>query len=178
MSTTHPLPRILIADLRRRWQDEGPQGDWRALLRAGYAPGEPYFEFGVMPEKTHPCGWRIVLDHAVPAWLCDEDAAFRGEYVIRPDDRREGEVDVTPGGPESGGVSFRTLYVTRADFDRMQQDAADIHREYADPVSVSFWSIPDRWYSDRPLVQFLTAQIVNRDAYRSRPRGRADWYWP
>jgi hypothetical protein len=173
-----PLSRIPIADLRQRWQREGPHGEWRALLRTGYAEGEPYFEFGVMPESKHPCRWRIVLDHAVPVWLCDESAAFNGEHVIRPDDRRAGQVVVTPGGPARGGLAFTTYHVTWAEFERMQQDAAEIHREYADPVSVSFWSIPNRWYSDRALVQFLAARIVNTDTYRSRPRGRTDWYWP
>jgi hypothetical protein len=170
-----PLSRIPIADLRQRWRREGPHGEWRALLRAGYAKDEPYFEFGVMPEKAHPCAWRMIIDHAVPVWLCDASAAFKGEHVIRPDDRRAGETDVAPG---AGGVTFTTYYVPRTDFDRMLQDASDIHQEYADPVAVSFWSIPDRWYSDRLLVRFIATRIVNSDAYRSRPRGRADWYWP
>jgi hypothetical protein len=172
-----PLPRIPIAELRTRWEREGPHGPWRELLRAGYAEGEPYFEFGVMPETKHACAWRIVLDHEVPVWLCATGQPFEGEHVVRPDDRRAGQTDVSRADGR-GGVVFTTHYVTVAEFQRLERDAADIHREYADPVSVSFWSIPDRWFSDRPLVQLLSGRIVNTEAYRARPRGRSDWYRP
>jgi hypothetical protein len=154
------------------WETEGVHGSWRKLLHEGYAPGETYFEFGVMPEKRKEFGdYRVVLDHDVFVRLCPKDNPLRGQYVIRPDDIKAGRVDTEDG-------RYKTFYVLEAEYSQMLKEAQQIYDEYKNEIIVCFWSIPNKWLSDCFLIKFIAENIVETDGYRNRIRGRDSFFWP
>ena len=171
------MKRLPLEALRNLWEEEGIHGDWRRMLKDGYRSGELYFEFGLMPEKKKACNYRLILDHEVPVWLCSGDTEFRGEYVIRPDDARAGD-EVVSASDNIEGFRYHTLYVTEAAYNAMLADAARIFASYRDDEIVCFWSIPNKWFADLALIQFITENIVATDYYESRPQSRSTWYWP
>jgi hypothetical protein len=170
------MSRLPIGQLRALWEKEGEHGPWRALLRAGYGAKEPYFEFGVMPEPAgDPCEYRVVLDHEVPVSLCPANANVRRVWVIRPDEGRAGQIDVQQ---DEQGFHYHTLFVSPQDYATLRSEAERISKEYADERSISFWSVPNKWFADTQLVQLLTRNIVNTADYQQRPALRQSWYWP
>jgi hypothetical protein len=172
------MERIPVDKLREMWKREGIHGDWRNILKKDYKPGELYFEFGLMPEKHHKCNYRIILDHEVRVLMCPKYVVLQGEYVIRPDNTKAGEVEVLESD-KAKGFRYHTFYVTDEDYREMINDATRIYEEYRDEVIVCFWSIPNRWFSDLSLVRFITGHIVLSQDYRNRRRSsRLDWYWP
>ena len=163
------MERLPMDALRGLWKEQGFWGPWRGQLRSGYAPDDVYVEFGLMPAQDE-CDYRIVLDHDVTVLLCRRQAG--ASYVIRPDDRRGGQEEV------SGTPPRHTLFVSDADYSQFLHDAADIYRQYQDDDRGSFWSIPQKWFGDAALVKFLVDRIVLTDDYRNRVRTRLGWFWP
>ena len=171
------MERIPLEKLREMWKREGPFGEWRKLLASSPHASIPHFEFGVLPEKDPKYGtFRIVLDHEAAVRLVPVDNPLRGEFVIRPDAHRAGEVDVEES-PRSG-LRLHTFFVSADVYAAMLADAAAIHDEYGDPETGSFWSIPSEWFADTTPIRFIGEHIVSSHYYRSRPRGRNNWYWP
>lgn len=166
------MDRIPSETLRAMWQKEGVHGDWRRLLKEGYDPGEPYFEFGLMPEKNDGCNYRIVLNHKVPVWLCPATVSFRGLYVIRPLNERAGEVEVENGG------RYHTFFVTEEAYAGMLADAAHIFALYQDDDTVCFWSIPNKWFGESGLIRFISQNLVATEEFQDLVPGRESWYWP
>ena len=140
------MDRIPVETLREMWQQEGIDGDWRRMLKQGYAPEELYFEFGLMPEKQSGCHYRIILEHKVPLWLCPQPSPFTGLYVIRPHHQRAGEVEIKTS-KASSELRYHTFFVTESAFAIMLDDAAQIFSLYQDEESVCFWSIPNKWFA-------------------------------
>jgi hypothetical protein len=167
------MQRIGIDQLRSLWKQQGIYGSWREILKSDYQPGELYFEFGLMPEKSRQNGdYRIVLDHEVHVQLVPPDVKLSREYIIRPDASKAGkrEVDTTH--------RYHTLFVTPTQYTGMVEDASRIYEEYKDDDIVCFWSIPNKWFADCSLVQFLTDEVVLTEDYKKRISTRQDWYWP
>lgn len=171
------MKRIPMEALRDMWKKEGIYGNWRRVLKEGYKLGELYFELGLMPEKEKACDYRFILDHEVPVWLCPSGDGFRGEYVIRPDDSRAGEIVVFKSDKVKG-FRYHTCYVAQETYNVMLMDAAHIFATYGDEETVCFWSIPNKWFDDLVLIQFVADKIVMTDDYKNRPRSRHTWYWP
>jgi len=171
------MERIPIDKLRYMWEEQGTQGEWRKILKNGYKPVDFYFEFGLMPEKEHECEYRIILDHEVPVWLCPGQTDFKREYAIEPDNARAGETEFI----ESKKVKdfrFHTLYVSEEDYTQFITDAQLIYKEYCDEYIICFWGIPNKWFHDLALVQFITDQIVLSKDYIHRRHSSHSWYWP
>ena len=167
------MQRIPIDQLRLMWKEEGFWGPWRERLKSSYAPGELYFEFGLVPEPNRQRGdYRIVLDHEVHVQLSPSDISLRGQYVIKADPSRAGEQQV------DANHKYHTLFVTDAEYAEFLNNASRIYAEYKDEDIGCFWSIPKKWFSDLQLIRFLADRIVLTEDYRNRPRTRQDWYWP
>lgn len=171
------MERIPIETLREMWRKGGVWGDWRRRLREGYAPGERYFEFGLMPERHHGCHYRVVLNHHVPVWLCPAGSTFRSIYVIRPQNERAGEVEIREADRKAG-VHYHTFFVTEEAYAGMLADAAHIFALYEDEDSVCFWSIPHKWFGETGLIRFISEKIAATDEFRDLDLGRESWYWP
>lgn len=171
------MDRIPIETLREMWQQEGVDGEWRRLLRQGYDPEELYFEFGLMPEKQRGCHYRIILEHKVPVWLCPQQSPFAGLYVIRPRNECAGEIEIK-ASKENNRIHYQTFFVTEPAFTTMLDDAARIFSLYQNEESVCFWSIPNKWFAELALIQFITQNIVLKADFRAHLHGRRSWYWP
>lgn len=152
--------KISIQKIEKLIANDPTDSLWRKILKEGYEPNEYYFEFGLFPKYLRDYdNFEIILNHSFPVWLQRLNDKNSSNSVITAD--------------ISGNQERNKYLVDSNTLDIFFQEATSIFHEYRKSDGGAFFSIPNKWFEDTQLIQFITKTI--------HPEGmwaRADWYWP
>lgn len=152
--------KISMQEIEKLMTNDPIDSVWRKVLKEGYEPDEYYFEFGLFPKYLKEYdNFEIILNHSFPVRLKRTIEENSSSSVITADILNN---------------QGKSKYLVDADtLDIFFQEATMIFHEYRKSDGGAFFSIPNKWFSDTQLVQFISEKI--------HPEGmwaRADWYWP